>query len=224
MSTEWEDYIPDLRIEISDVPTPAAVQAIRKAAIELCREAHVWKEDLDRHHIIGGDPLVDIDVPRDSELQAVTNVSFYPTGSTSSRDLAGPVDSMTLDKLRPGWRDEENTGTTNYPEACMIPSHKVLRLIPTPVVSQSDALGIEATLRPTRDCTEGPDVLYNDYLETIVLGALAYLYAIPGKPWTNLEHAADRRAQFAAAKADAKSRVLRGTGNKPMTVYARTLA
>lgn len=44
---------------------------------------------------------------------------------------------------------------------------------------------IYVSLKPLRDAVELPDILHNDWYQTIAAGAKANLMIMPGKPWTN---------------------------------------
>lgn len=224
MSTAWDSYLPDVLLEAPGCPTAIAINAIRSAAISLCQERNVWQEDLERMHLLAGDAMLDLDVPVDAEIGTILDVQFYPVGQTKGSPVSGPHDEKTLNALRPGWKDEASTGTINSVDACAYVTPLVLRVIPKPIVSQSNAIAVTAALRPTRASTSGPDLLYTDYLETITTGALAKLLAMAGKPWTNLTIAADKRNLFRAAKSSAGIRRMQAGGAVQMAVYPRTLA
>ena len=224
MSKAWDDYLPDVLLEATGCPTLIAVNAIRSAAVDLCGERSVWQEDLERSSLVAGDPLCDLYVPDDSEVATILDVRFYPVGETTALSIAGPTDEKTLNAVRPGWKDEACEGTVNTVSVCAYLSPLVLRVIPIPVVSQADAIAVTATLRPTRASTEGPDLLYTDYLETICTGALAKLLAMGNKPWSDLQTAVFKSAEFRRMKARAGIRVLTASGAMQMQVHPRTLA
>ena len=224
MATAWDDYLPDVMLEAPGCPTPVAVNAVRSAAIELCQERNVWQETLALIALVAANPLVTIAVPADSEVATILDVRFYPVGVTQGTPVTGPVDEMTLNTLRPGWKDEADAGTVNSPQVCMSPTPLSLRIIPVPIANQAAAIAVTAALRPTRASTEGPDLLYTDYLETITTGALAKLLAMNNKPWTDLVMAVDKRGLFRTKKAQAGIRVLRASGAMQMSVHPRTLA
>lgn len=46
---------------------------------------------------------------------------------------------------------------------------------------------VYVSLKPLRSATELPDILYNDWYQTIAAGAKAKLMVMPEKPWTNLK-------------------------------------
>lgn len=224
MATAWDNYLPDVLLEAPGCPTPIAVNAVRSAAIELCRERNVWQETLALIALVAANPLVTIAVPVDSEISTILDVRFYPVGQTTGVVVSGPASEMALNALRPGWKDEANTGTVNSPEVCAYPTPLALRIIPIPVVNQASAISITAALRPTRASTSGPDLLYTDYLDAICTGALAKLLAMGNKPWTDLAVAADKRNIFRSAKSSAGIRVTTAAGAVQQSVYPRTLA
>jgi hypothetical protein len=224
MATAWDVYLPDVLLEATGCPTPLAIQAVRAAAIDLCQERSVWQETLALIDLVAANPLATIAVPAGSEVATILDVRFYPVGQIVGVPLAGPADEMTLNTLRPGWKDEANTGTVNSPEVCAYPSPLSLRIIPTPIVNQTGAIAVTAALRPTRASADGPDSLYTDYLEAICTGALAKLLAIGNKPWTDIPAAVYKSSLFRRLKARAGIRVLTAGGTMPTTAYPRTLA
>ena len=40
---------------------------------------------------------------------------------------------------------------------------------------------------PGQDACELPDVLYTDWLDTLLMGVRAYIMLIPARPWTNIQ-------------------------------------
>ena len=223
MAVNWDSYLPDVLLEVPGCPSPVAIHAIRGAAIMVCQDEHVWREELAAVNLVAAAGDIAVPAPAGSEIVSVLRVGFYAVGQTKALEVAGPVDAATLDSLRPGWRDEINVGTRNSIEACAYPSTKVLRVIPKPVVNQTGAIAIYAALKPTRASVNGPDLLFNEYLETVVMGAQAKLLAIPGKPWTDYNAAAYKSGQFMQMKTNAGIRVLRGAGSGSLTAYQRSL-
>ena len=51
-------------------------------------------------------------------------------------------------------------------------------------------------LRPDREATGLPDILYDDWFEGIEAGAKAELMMMPGKPWTNMDMAGLNQRQY----------------------------
>mgnify|MGYP006175348257 CR=1 FL=1 len=62
-----------------------------------------------------------------------------------------------------------------------------------------------------------PDRIFYPFRQGIVSGALAHLYMMPGKDWTNPQLAQPHGAKFENTIADAKSRADRDFGNAPLT-------
>ena len=45
----------------------------------------------------------------------------------------------------------------------------------------------ELAVMPGQDACELPDVLYTDWLDTLLMGVRAYIMLIPARPWTNIQ-------------------------------------
>ena len=48
-------------------------------------------------------------------------------------------------------------------------------------------MAVYVSLKPLRNATALPDILFNDWYQTIAAGAKAKLMVMPEKPWTNLK-------------------------------------
>ena len=152
-----------------------AVDALRKAAIQLCEQTSAWQESFTQS-VRTQD--VDLDVPEQS--RAVQILRVYVNGQRISPVTAGNADLF---------------GQPGVPDSYYRTEDNVLRLIPAP----SDAVSITAdvVLAPLHTATAIPDDLANRCRAALIHGALAYLLAIPGHTWTQPVMAAAYLQMFA---------------------------
>ena len=139
-----------------------AVDALCKSAIQLCEQTQAWQETITQTTQVQD---VDIDVPAHSRASAIRRV--FVDG-----ELIQPVMPDSVDPF------EESDTPRGYYRV----SENVLRLVPAP--SASVTLTIDAVLAPTHSANTIPDDLAERCRMAIVWGALAYLLAMPGQPWT----------------------------------------
>lgn len=100
-----------------------------------------------------------------------------------------------------------------------------LRLVGIPDTAYTGDAGliVAAAWKPKIGVTEVPDSVFDTYYRALVDGALAQLFAIPDKPWTNPTLAAFRSAKYEAAVGEAEAAIRRNHQRDNRTVY-RTVA
>jgi hypothetical protein len=115
--------------------------------------------------------------------------------SLKNTDGGTPVKPRTqawLDKNLSDWRNEENDLASYY----MLDSNNTLRLTPTPASTVAAQYYARVAVKPLLTATTVDDVVLNKYDELLIHGALGRLYALPRKPWTDLQLASYHTAQF----------------------------
>jgi len=93
---------------------------------------------------------------------------------------------------------------------------------PTPD-DNSYELVAEVAFVPERDALSLDDDLYELWIDAIRVGTLAYIYAIPGQPFSDLQLAAHYGASFLAKTADAKRRLSFGRVETSHTIKQRPM-
>lgn len=176
------DFLPDVMIMCPGVPDILAENKIRESAIEFCKLSGYWQEDLDPVTTKANQPTYDIETPADAVIRHLLTVKV--DGS-----VIQPSKTVELDRRREGWRTN-----TNRPSRYV---HKNMREITlTPVPDDAYTIDAYASLVPTNDATEIPDLLYDFQKEVIEAGAIFKLLMIPKKQWTDFGAGAAYRQQF----------------------------
>lgn len=139
-----------------------AIDALRKAAIQICERTNAWRETVTQST---SSQEVDIDVPAHGRAISIQRV--FADG-----ELISPITPEQADPF------EEAGAPRGYYRI----SDNVIALFPAPDVSVS--LTIDACYAPTSTAVTIPDDLGERCRMAIIWGALAYLLAIPGQAWT----------------------------------------
>lgn len=79
------------------------------------------------------------------------------------------------------WR----VATADRPNLAFCPDPNTLRLVGIPTTSIADALLVNVVIYPVRTVTEIDDWIFNAYHPAIIAKALALMFSIPNRPWTN---------------------------------------
>lgn len=222
MAKAWSLYLPEVLPDVPGCPNVMAINAVRNAAIEFCEKSLIWRYDFaGKIALVAAQATYPLTSPAGSNVAMITRLGFWPTGATKAKEVTGPVGHDELDRIREGWREETNVGVNSI-ETFTADGNNV-RVVPIPVANQADAVSVSAALKPTRASTDGPDMLYDDWLEWIAHGAKWKLMATPKKDWTDLELATYHKNQFEIGIARAGAKIVKGGGQRRMTIQPRTL-
>lgn len=193
-----ELFLPDVLVSVEQCPKQVALAALRQTCIRFCESTHIDVRVLDDIAITPGTAVYDIVPPTGFDVVSAISLQYPNT--------AEPLTPITLQQLNaiPSWEQHKAT-----PKYCVYLSPSVVRLWPTPPVDVvvSDPMVCVAAVKPARDGAQVTDVLYKDYYETIVAGALSRLQMMPGKPWMQPQLASISSATFARGVLEAKARV-----------------
>lgn len=139
-----------------------AVDALRRAAIQLCEQTQAWTETITQQ---AKTQDVDLDIPAHSRAVDIRRVFV---GS----DIIAPVKPEDADPFE----------AASTPHGYFRVSENVLRLLPAPDAPVT--LTIETVLAPTYTTNTIPDDMADRCRMALLWGALAYLLATPGQAWT----------------------------------------
>lgn len=154
--------IGSVLIQAPGVSDILAVDALRKAAIQLCEQSSAWKETITQATTT---QEVELDIPAQSRVTQIRRVF---------------ADGDLLVPLMPDQTDPFDA--SGKPHGYYRSSDNVLMLVPAP--TERTVLTVEMALAPSYEATTLPDDLGNRCRIALIHGALAYLLAIPGHPWT----------------------------------------
>lgn len=207
----FTSYLPEVLPYVPGCPRAVAMNAIRKAVIELCQRAHVWRHT-DTVSTVIDQGEYQITIPDKSKPMLLKGVAY------NGRDI-NPITEDELDRRSASWRS-----STGSPQRYLEVTPNLVRIYPIPDAVEVDALSFRVVLKPSRDAIEAPDHIYDDYSGAIAAGALSELLMQTGKPWAEPKASPAHGAKFEHAVAQASMRVRKSHTTAKLRVAARPFA
>jgi hypothetical protein len=191
-------FTPMVALHTPGAPDILIEHYVRQSAIQFCNRTKIVKEALDAEEI-GAEGLYDL--PSNTVAVELVYVDGEPIGPVSEDQLR--VDSGNW-KTRTG-------KPTHY-----VSSLTQLRLYPLP----DETVQVEVTVasRPSMTSASLADVLYNEWFEAIVSGAIMSITTLPGQAYSNPDVAKYHRALFEDHVVSAQAKALKQTGYAPLRV------
>jgi hypothetical protein len=190
---------PDIRVEIPEIPAFVAERQLLRALREFAEETRAWRVNI-QVGVIASTATVDITslLPTGSEVVDIISMKDSVTGGRP----VSPTTFVRLDKEHPLWRDEEALNAQGY----VLDGNNTLRFVFTPSTTVANKYNVRVALKPIlATALTIDDVIANKYDELLVHGALARLYIIPRKPWTDANLALFHKNIFDAGKQSART-------------------
>lgn len=215
----WTLWLPQVAPETYLVPELLQIESIRYAAIEFCEKSLAWQAQLLPYPlptiVQGADPSIPFGTETGTAawkiLHANLQGSAYPTVT--------PRTPEWCDENYPGWLDGGQLGKPS--NVCQISPDS---FVPVPAATGGPwTMIMRVALKPTRDSAQGPDFLFNDYLDAVALGAKARMFMMRDKPWTDDRRASGDYAMFLDKCLDAKVRAAKGFGRGRIRVKGNFL-
>lgn len=217
MPVEWEQYLSEVMPDVYGCPVRTAEDAIRSAAIEFCDQSRVWREILATDlTLVAGTEDYTLTPPTDALIMGVHKIQLYDPVNN------GAPDSRPLPMLAHNHFDffSKRTDQQDKPRHWLGNTPDTVRFYPIPDDGGYTAK-VWATLKPTRDSTQGPDFLYNDWEEAIGHGAKAKLLAMSGRDWANPQAVPFHRKQFIDGWVEARIRDAKANSVNATTAHPR---
>lgn len=193
------DQLPNIAQIVRRCPTITLSRAYVRAYREFCDQTR-WlvvnidgatEEDVAQYNL-GSDPLLEI-----LAVRAVQGTYTPPSGTAQSWGLAASDPTKWDANRQPA-----------QPMVFTYVPHGQIALYPTP--DKVYTLKVAAVVQPKSEAvTQVPDQCLVQYSNEIEAGALGYLLAIPGQPWTNPVEALRFRKEFQSGIANGKAAVQR---------------
>ena len=207
------DFLSRLIPMVPGCPQPVALQALRDAAIDFCERTMIVRHVTDPVTVRPGEPTYDIDLPSESAVVRVLNVWYG-----GSRLELAPAQTVTAHGAY------VIGGDLGSPTAAYVLEPATVRLFPVPDARQDRALIVQAATKPTRTAKSVAAILFDDWAEAIVGGALARLAVMPGNSFSNPDMAALGASQFLAGVNAAKLEARKGRVVGDVRVIGRTFS
>lgn len=181
------DFVGDVRVRGPyTAPDNVAEDAIRRTIIDLCERAGVWQyaQEFELQYGVADYPLL---APDQTRVVCVTWVDVQ-----GRKYIAQPA-SYTC-----------GCG----PFSVTVPNAKTILLAPAPYPTCPSWCVVAMWLAPLQSCCEFPDILYEEYSDTIADGAAQRLLMQPKQDYTNFGLARQLMLQYQVGVTRAKNKRL----------------
>jgi hypothetical protein len=199
----WRPYV------VPQLPGVTEVEfrfALRRAAREFCRRAWVWHGPQEVMDLVAGQALYSPTLPVDG--------AGNPVG-----ELARVLEAKGQDFMEPCTFEQaqylDQTQAGEPPLFYAVVDSQQVRVVPQPTASVPMGLTLWCAFKPNGTTETLPEILLDEYAEGLAQGALWYLQAAEGRPYTDAKAADQHRAAFYGYIGQASVEVARG--------FARTL-
>jgi len=184
---EFLDFFDEVRAHVPKAPMPEIEAAIRRAVIKFCRDSHIWREwhtlalkpDVKEHRIRA----------RGGRVEAIRS-AMYEDNEVKRIELTQAQWALVIHPER-----ETYSRPRNY---ALSPDHERVAFSPVPdeLPELKPVAHLYLILVPERSSRSFPDSIAEEWQESIIHGALFYLYRTPNKPWSSQNRAATERFEF----------------------------
>lgn len=207
-------FLPRLLPSVPGCPDPTARQALLDSAIEFCEETALVRITTDPQ-VAAGVSVYEVEVPLGQKV-AITQRAWYGRQELmpAMSSMVSNVDAYTFVPSDPN----------QVPHSFLESAPGEITLFPAPGVLATGQVTFRAATKPSRSATSVADVLYEDWAEAIVAGALKRLHAIPDTPYFSDNHAIRRAAEFQLGINRARAEAQRGRVRGSITTAPRRFA
>ena len=174
-------------------PEPLAQQAVVDAAIAFCERSLVVTTLLEPVSVQAGVSDYELYLPSQMVLAQVLQARFEGEQLQSEAEAQATV--------------ARTSGTPRYFSSTRIDEGFVLTLVPTPDRNSTDGLLVKAATKPKRNATQLASILFDDWADAVVDGALAILYGTPDQPYSD-----ETKGVLLATRARSKANMARLDG------------
>ena len=182
-SVAFDVFLPEVLLEVDGVPSPVAINAVRNACFDFCRDSQYWTEVQDAQPYDLGVASYVVTAPSGAQILSVRDCVI------DSKKTVYPWALDEVKSARPSWQTY-----TGLIEGFVTVEPNVVTFISVP-----DSAGTfvpTVVLAPSRAATTVDAKLYNLHLETIKYGALWKLKSQVGKPWHDPAGAKENESLF----------------------------
>jgi hypothetical protein len=178
----FDSFYPKILVDAVGVPPDLLDKYIRDTARDFCQRTLVWRTTLASFNATLNQAEYTLSPPAQSVI-AMVLMATYTDANGQTKELKGPISEDNLNALLPTWR----TRDAGEPEYCLTETRGVLRLVPKPNATVTNALSVRVALKPSQAATSLDDSLLEHYEDVIVTGAKGHILMIQDKPWSDAE-------------------------------------
>lgn len=213
-----DSFLSRLIPQVIGCPDITATQALLDACIEFCDESLLIQTTSAPQSVTANVGSYTLTVPSETAVASVIKV-WYGAKQLAPANAAD-IDSI-LAYVATAGTDTVQTGVPNtYYE--LTPG--VIGVYPVPQVSVSNILSARVATKPTRAAVNVSDILYNDWAEVLVAGAVSRLASLQGQVYTNVPQATASYTQYWNGISKATALRVRGRQISSLAVRSRAFA
>ena len=211
---QLDEFLPRLNGYVPGCPHPVALQALRDACIDLCERSSVVQEITEPIALEEGQGTYDVPLGVGLTLHRVLKAWHGKH----------PIVVPALNEVK-SLPPLDGEGGTGQPQLAMPLDKDSITLHPAPDQESTVApLRMQIAVKPTRDANAVPDVLFDDWVEVVVFGAVARLASQVGTPYSNIDLAAMGSVGFTNGVGRAKKAAAKGKTRSDLRMRGRTFA
>lgn len=202
----WSDFYDMVMPELPGCPRAAIDNALRESAIEFCEQSRAWR-------VLHPDVIT---------VPGTAVYAFVPADGAAVHAIShATLDGRGLEMRggETGTNGGDHHGRRGFPRY-ILGGAAHFTLVPEP--DAAGVLAMTVILKPSIASTGIEDLLFVEYREPIVHGALARLMLSPKKPYSNIQLAAYHQQRFIVRTGAAGMRAANSHARVPMqTALAR---
>jgi hypothetical protein len=192
----YSQFQPFVQVDVPACPKALIIEAIRQTVIDFCQVTGFWRKELDGFNTIATDDEYELITPVYSTIADILTIKVNER----------TIEAKTQDDLE---NDFDNWRTlTGSPKYYFLPDKKTLVLIPIP--DDAYPVRIIVSLKPTQSAQDCDEIIFEEYKQAIVDGALAWLMDKPSKDWSNPNLAMLYKQKYDTALINAKNNAQKG--------------
>lgn len=197
MATNLTEFVKIVTPHVTGCPESTAIKAIRDAINRLCEDSLIWRDDIPAGDIVIAVDDYTITPPVGTRMITIQSLMY------DGKEIHKKTEDW-LDKNDYGWR----AGNTGDPSAIVQYGPDRIKLNRVPAATITDGLVPRVILKLSDDATTVDDMIYSDWRECVMHGALHALMQIPKKDWSDINlsvfHGKHFNFQIQRAKARAR--------------------
>ena len=182
-SVAFDQFLPEILLEVPSVPEPVAINAVRNACFDFCRDSLWLSRYADPETYTDGVATYELSADGGEQIVAVMHITIDGVKTVYPWALEDVVSA------KPNWSTA--TGTI---DGYVQPSPDVVSFVAVPNTSGTFVANL--AVAPARTATAVDARIFNLHLETIKYGALWKLKSQAGQPWSDAAGASLNEQRF----------------------------
>lgn len=225
MNVTWDKFYHLIRPHVHGCPLSYVDSALRASAIEFCEKSHIWNEEAICGDLIGGERVYKYNYKNDGvSIVAPINLILRETIPADSQSEERIVDHhvknvnlQDVERYSPNWLQAEADWPTRY----YMQDSNTFVFVERPTGDKWGTIHTLNIVKPSQVATGLPEILYEEWAETIVAGALVRLLSMASRAWGNMQLVSYYRSQFREGISRAREKVMKSYTIQTKSIVAK---